>query len=56
VAYDEPLARPHACEMDFTGKPLKGMIYVDAKGIRAQTDLCARVGRGVAFAASLPPK
>ncbi|MBC8423378.1 TfoX/Sxy family protein [bacterium] len=55
-AYADTLALPHACEMDFTGKPLKGMVYVDAKGLGTQADLCAWVERGIAFAGSLPPK
>jgi TfoX/Sxy family transcriptional regulator of competence genes len=31
--YSAALARPHAREMDFTGRPLKGMVYVDPPGI-----------------------
>jgi hypothetical protein len=26
--YEEALARPHAREMDFTGRPLRGFVYV----------------------------
>ncbi len=36
----EALARPHAREMDFTGRSLKGMIYVGEQG--CQTDEAAR--------------
>jgi len=55
-AYDEALALPHARVMDFTGKPLKGMIYVSEEGLAADDDLSSWVGRGVAYASSLPPK
>ena len=30
--YAEALARPHAREMDFTGKPLTGFVYVASDG------------------------
>jgi TfoX/Sxy family transcriptional regulator of competence genes len=55
-AYADTLARPHAREMDFTGKPLRGMVYVATEGFDADGDLRAWVERGVAFASSLPPK
>ncbi len=54
--YDECLALEHAREMDFTGRALKGMIYVGEEGIAEDEDLEAWVERGYAFAASLPPK
>jgi hypothetical protein len=31
MAYDE---KPGAREMDFTGRPMKGMVYVGARGYR----------------------
>jgi len=55
-AYDEALALPHAREMDFTGKPLKGMVYVDSEGVSEDSELAAWVDRGLAFAGKLPPK
>jgi TfoX/Sxy family transcriptional regulator of competence genes len=54
--YAAALAEPHAREMDFTGRPLRGMVYVDAAGVRTDADLAAWVGRGTAFAGALPPK
>ena len=42
--------------MDFTGRPMKGMIYVGAAGYEDDASLRAWVDRGVAFATSLPPK
>jgi TfoX/Sxy family transcriptional regulator of competence genes len=55
-AADAALDEPHTRPMDFTGRPMKNMIYVEAPGIAADADLAAWVGRGVAFARSLPPK
>ena len=49
--YDDALARPHAREMDFTGRPLKGMVYVAPAGIKTDAALSRWVGRGLAFIA-----
>lgn len=56
AAYDETLALPHAREMDFTGRALRGMVYVSVEGLETDDALGDWLGRGVAFAASLPPK
>ena len=50
------LALPHARVMDFTGKPMQGFIYVTPEGIATEDDLRAWVGRGIAFAGTLPAK
>ena|SRR5687767_5455374 len=55
-AYDEALARPHAHEMDFTGRPMRGLVYVEAAGVAEEDDLEAWVGRGVDYATTLPRK
>lgn len=54
--YEEALGMPHARPMDFTGKPLKGIVYVDPEGYRRDADLEEWVGRGISFASSLPAK
>ncbi len=54
--YEDALDLPHAREMDFTGRPLKGFVYVASEGFAAEADLNAWVARGIAFAKSLPPK
>jgi TfoX/Sxy family transcriptional regulator of competence genes len=53
--HEEALARPHARPMDFTGRPMKGMVYVGPQGIKSDADLAAWVRRGAEFAATLPP-
>jgi len=55
-AYDDALAREHAREMDFTGKALRGMVYVGADGIAEDEELERWVRRGVEHALTLPPK
>lgn len=55
-AYEDALALPHAREMDFTGKPLRGMLYVGTRGIEEDGDLAAWIDRGATFAAGLPKK
>ncbi len=37
--YDEMLKRHQVREMDFTGKPLKGFVYVDAEAMEDETVL-----------------
>ena len=55
-AYERALAKPHARPMDLTGRPMKGIIWVDAPGIRDKRALRRWIQRGLDFAASLPPK
>ena len=53
--YDDALAEPHARLMDFTGRPLKGMVYVAPEGLRTKAALARWVRRGLAFIAEAPP-
>ncbi|MBX3049905.1 MAG: TfoX/Sxy family protein [Caldilineaceae bacterium] len=53
---EKSLAYPHTRPMDFTGKPMKGFIYVAPEGVATDDDLRAWVGRGVAFSETLPAK
>lgn len=55
-AYTACLALPHAREMDFTGKPLRGYVYVAPEGLASDRDLEAWVGKAVRFVRTLPPK
>ena len=51
--YAEALAEPHARRMDFTGRPMKGMVYLGPEGYRTEADLARWVKRAADFAASL---
>ena len=53
---ERALAEPHTRPMDFTGKPMKGMIFVDSAGTASDEDLASWVDAGADFASSLPPK
>jgi TfoX/Sxy family transcriptional regulator of competence genes len=53
--YDDALGQPHARPMDFTGRPLAGMIYVGRDGLRSDAALGAWVGRGLTFVLSPAP-
>ena len=55
-AYEEALSEPEAREMDFTGRPLRGMVYVSTAGVGTPEELAAWVDRGLRFVRSLPPK
>ncbi len=54
--YDEALSMPHARPMDFTGKPLKGMVYVAPAGFRTEAALRNWVQRTTDFASSQPER
>lgn len=55
-AYREAMDQPHARKMDFTGRPMKGFVYVGCKGFESDADLGGWVARGIGFASSLPAK
>lgn len=54
--YESCLALPHAREMDFTGKPLRGYVYVAPGGIATAALLKAWLGRATRYVNTLPPK
>lgn len=54
--YEKTLKQKHVRKMDFTGKPLKGFIYVMPAGLSRADSLKKWVDRGILFAQSLPKK
>ena len=54
--HDDAMAQPHARAMDFTGRRMKGMVYVGPAGFESPDGLKGWVDRGLRFARSLPPK
>jgi TfoX/Sxy family transcriptional regulator of competence genes len=56
AGYADALAMPHVREMDFTGKPLRGYVFVAPAGLRSAAALRRWVERGVDFVATLPAK
>ena len=55
-ARDAALDEPHTRPMDFTGRPMKGYLYVAPEGVADEESLQAWVDRCVEFAESLPAK
>jgi len=54
--YEASLAAAHTRPMDFTGRPMRGMVMVALGGLQDAASLRAWVDRGLAFTGSLPPK
>ncbi|KAA3662844.1 MAG: RNA methyltransferase [Calditrichaeota bacterium] len=54
--YTEALEDPHAREMDFTGKALRGYVYVAENGIDSDIGLHFWIKKGLDFTATLPAK
>lgn len=54
--YADALALPHVRPMDFTGKPMKGYVYVDPPSIEDDAALENWITACSAFVATLPPK
>jgi hypothetical protein len=42
--------------MDFTGRPLRGFVYVERAGYENPSALRAWIERGLEFVRALPPK
>ncbi len=53
---DALLAATRARPMEMRGRALRGWLRVDADGVRTEESLSTWVGRGTAYARSLPPK
>ena len=54
--YQQALSRPYVRVMDFTGKPMRGFVFVDPPWFESDSDLSDWVQRCHRFAQSLPPK
>ena len=54
--YETALNKPFAREMDFTGKPLRGFIYVEPAGFAEENDLQEWIEMALQFVTALPPK
>lgn len=55
-AYVQALLLSHVREMDFTGRPMKGYVFVEPEGYAADEALLEWVSGSHRFAAGLPPK
>ncbi len=55
-AHDDAAKLPHTRPMDFTGRPMRGYLFVDPEGFDDEADLDAWVARCLAHTKTLPPK
>lgn len=54
--YAKALSQVHVQEMDFTGRPMKGYIYVEPDGFESDAQLESWINQGYTFVGALPPK
>lgn len=55
-AHDAALANPGARVMDFTDRPMKGFVFVEADAIKTKRALDAWTAMVLAYIEALPPK
>lgn len=53
---EQALTETHVGPMEFTGRPMRGFVTVEAAGVDDDAELARWIDAGFAFAASLPPK
>lgn len=53
---ERALSQPHTRIFDLSGRPMKGWILVQSKGLTTEAALAKWIQTGVKYAASLPPK
>ena len=53
---EQAIVEEHVRPFDFTGKPMKGAVFVEPAATAEPADLAGWVEAGVGFASSLPPK
>ncbi len=51
--YEQALAKPHSRPMDFTGKPMKGFVYVGPQGYKTAKSLSTWISLGMDYASKL---
>ncbi len=54
--YEKALTKPHARPMDFTGKPMRGFVYVSSDGCKTEKTLFEWVNSGVNYVTSIHKK
>jgi len=54
--YDKALKEPHVRPMDFTGRPMRGFLFVAPAGYRTPASLTRWIRRGAEAGARLKPR
>ena len=55
-AFDDTLKRPATKPMDFTGRPMVGMVFVEPPGIASDEALKGWLADALSFVETIPPK
>lgn len=55
-AYEDALEEPHARPFDFTGRAMRGWVFVDPPGVAEDEALEAWIQRALSFVVTLPAK
>ncbi len=55
-AYSAALSKPDVTEMDFTGRPMRGYVFVLPAGMEDAAQLKYWIEAGLKFVRTLPPK
>lgn len=56
AGHADALAQPHARPMDFTGRPMKGFVFVTLAGLETEEALQSWLDRGLRFVRTLQEK
>lgn len=54
--YEDALKKPHARVMDFTGRPMRGFLFIASEGIKSDKQLNTWLDVGIEFAIKSQPK
>ena len=54
--YERALTMKHVREMDFTGKPMRGYVFVGSQGLKDEEALTSWLQKCATFVSTLPPK
>lgn len=54
--HDDALKQPHVEPMDFTGRPMRGFVFVTPKGVRNEAALASWIELALEVAETAPPK
>ena len=54
--YEQALAKRHVRPMNFTGRPLRGFVFVAPDGVKTQRALASWVGQGLKYIQTLPAR
>ena len=51
--YEKALSEPHSRPMDFTGKPMKGFVYVNSQGYKTKKSLFFWINLGLDYTSKI---